>query len=89
MTLSENAKEKLDIKNQFERIWNKLSILATSSEMNIQDLKLDELLDNQRKIMTKMQESNSQEQNDSDINGHNSIIYNHSNSHVILEEMQK
>ena len=89
MTLSENGKEKLDMKNEIERIWNKLSILATSSEMNIQDLKLDELLNNQKKIMAKIQASNSQNQNDSDINGHNSIIYNQSNSQIILEEIQQ
>lgn len=89
MTLSENENEKLDMKNEIERIWNKLSILATSSEMNIQDLKLDELLNNQKKIMAKIQASNSQNQNDSDINGHNSIIYNQSNSQIILEEIQQ
>ena len=89
MTLSENEKEKLDMKNEIERIWNKLSILATKSEMNIQDLKLDELLNNQKIIITKIQESKSQNQNDSDINGHNSIIYNQSNSQIILEEIQQ
>ena len=88
LTLSENTKEKLDMKNEIERIWNKLSILATSSQMNIQDLKLDELLNNQRKIMAKIQASNSQNQNDSDINGHNSIISNHLNSQIMLEEIQ-
>ena len=88
LTLSENAKEKLDMKNEIERIWNKLSILATSSQMNIQDLKLDELLNNQRTIMAKIQASNSQNQNDSDINGHNSIISNHLNSQIMLEEIQ-
>ena len=88
LTLSENTKEKLDMKNEIERIWNKLSILATSSQMNIQDLKLDELLNNQRKIMAKIQASNSQNQNDSDINGYNSIISNHLNSQIMLEEIQ-
>jgi hypothetical protein len=89
MILIEKPNEKIDMKDEIQRIYNKLSILATKSEMNIHELKLDEILNNQRNIMEKMQASNSQNQNISDINVHNSILSNQLNSQIILEEIQQ
>jgi hypothetical protein len=89
MILIEKPNEKIDMKDEIQRIYNKLSILATKSEMNIHELKLDEILNNQRNIMEKMQASNSQNQNISDINVHNSILSNQINSQIILEEIQQ
>lgn len=83
MALSKVTKEKLDIKNEIQNFRNTLSDLQTNSDINILKLKLEEILNNQRK------ESNSQKQNDSDISGSNSIISQKVNSQIIFIEEQE
>ena len=74
MTLRENTKENLDMKKEIQNINNKLSNFATKSEINILNLKLDEILNFQRNIRKEMQEPKSRIQNNSDINENHSII---------------
>ena len=74
MTLRENTKENLDMKKEIQNINNKLSNFATKSEINILNLKLDEILNFQRNIRKEMQEPKSQKQNNSDNNDNHSII---------------